>query len=178
MASWCVFFCKIFFNKIYELHLFSLVISCFQKFQTELYFPIFPFVLESTFRKCFFYWIDLTVWPKWNITKYLKVGCLHPVACTRSGSGFPSNATLVCIFYSVLFKPVLRQTETLNLITKYDVPWEVIFSSSNTNLLFLASWNFSNYVSSKVSSYISKSVLRASSMRRDRATPLRGNELQ
>jgi hypothetical protein len=31
----------------------------------------------------------------------LKVGCLHPVACTRSGSGFPSNATLVRIFYSV-----------------------------------------------------------------------------
>jgi hypothetical protein len=31
----------------------------------------------------------------------LKVGCLHPVACTRSGSGFPSNATLVWIFYSV-----------------------------------------------------------------------------
>jgi hypothetical protein len=25
----------------------------------------------------------------------LKVGCLHPVACTTSGSGFPSNATLV-----------------------------------------------------------------------------------
>jgi hypothetical protein len=25
----------------------------------------------------------------------LKVGCLIPVACTRSGSGFPSNATLV-----------------------------------------------------------------------------------
>jgi hypothetical protein len=25
----------------------------------------------------------------------LKVSCLHPVACTRSGSGFPSNATLV-----------------------------------------------------------------------------------
>jgi hypothetical protein len=24
----------------------------------------------------------------------LKVGCLHPVACTRSGSGFPPNATL------------------------------------------------------------------------------------
>jgi hypothetical protein len=24
----------------------------------------------------------------------LKVGCLHPVACTGSGSGFPSNATL------------------------------------------------------------------------------------
>jgi hypothetical protein len=22
----------------------------------------------------------------------LKVGCFHPVACTRSGSGFPSNA--------------------------------------------------------------------------------------
>jgi hypothetical protein len=29
----------------------------------------------------------------------LKVGCLHPVACTRSGSGFSSNATLVvCIW--------------------------------------------------------------------------------
>jgi hypothetical protein len=27
----------------------------------------------------------------------LKVGCLHPVACTRSGSGFPSNATLVAV---------------------------------------------------------------------------------
>jgi hypothetical protein len=26
--------------------------------------------------------------------KQLKVGCLHPVACTRSGSGFSSNATL------------------------------------------------------------------------------------
>jgi hypothetical protein len=25
----------------------------------------------------------------------VKVGYLHPVACTRSGSGFPSNATLV-----------------------------------------------------------------------------------
>jgi hypothetical protein len=24
-----------------------------------------------------------------------NIGCLHPVACTRSGSGFPSNATLV-----------------------------------------------------------------------------------
>jgi hypothetical protein len=24
----------------------------------------------------------------------LKVGCLHSVACTSSGSGFPSNATL------------------------------------------------------------------------------------
>jgi hypothetical protein len=31
----------------------------------------------------------------------LKVGCLHPVACTRSGWGFPSNATLVWIFYLV-----------------------------------------------------------------------------
>jgi hypothetical protein len=26
---------------------------------------------------------------------YPTVGCLHLVACTRSGSGFPSNATLV-----------------------------------------------------------------------------------
>jgi magnesium-transporting ATPase (P-type) len=34
---------------------------------------------------------------KW---KY-KVGCSHPVACTRSGSGFPSNATLFWTFYSV-----------------------------------------------------------------------------
>jgi hypothetical protein len=32
---------------------------------------------------------------KLNLKNYLKVGCLHPVACTRSGSGFPSNATLV-----------------------------------------------------------------------------------
>jgi hypothetical protein len=24
----------------------------------------------------------------------LKLDCLHPIACTRSGSGFPSNATL------------------------------------------------------------------------------------
>jgi hypothetical protein len=30
-----------------------------------------------------------------NMNYNLKVGCLHPVACTRSGSGFPSNATLV-----------------------------------------------------------------------------------
>jgi hypothetical protein len=30
-----------------------------------------------------------------NKVLYLKVGCLHPVACTRLGSGFPSNATLV-----------------------------------------------------------------------------------
>jgi hypothetical protein len=34
--------------------------------------------------------------------KPLKVGCLHPVACTRSGSGFPSNATLFWIFYSII----------------------------------------------------------------------------
>jgi hypothetical protein len=32
----------------------------------------------------------------------LKVCCLHPVACTRSCSGFPSKATLVWIFYSVI----------------------------------------------------------------------------
>jgi hypothetical protein len=35
------------------------------------------------------------------LVRNLKVGCLHPVACTRSGSGFPSNWTLVWIFYSV-----------------------------------------------------------------------------
>jgi hypothetical protein len=26
---------------------------------------------------------------------FFKVGCLHPVACTRSGSGFQSNTKLV-----------------------------------------------------------------------------------
>jgi hypothetical protein len=36
-----------------------------------------------------------------TVISNLKVGCLHPVACTRSGSGFPSNATLVWIFYLV-----------------------------------------------------------------------------
>jgi hypothetical protein len=30
-----------------------------------------------------------------HLSDNLKVGCLHPVACTRSGSGFPSNETLV-----------------------------------------------------------------------------------
>jgi hypothetical protein len=30
-----------------------------------------------------------------SLTNNLKVGCLHPVACTRSCLGFPSNATLV-----------------------------------------------------------------------------------
>jgi hypothetical protein len=29
---------------------------------------------------------------------------LHPVACTMSGSGFPSNATLVWIFYLMYFR--------------------------------------------------------------------------
>jgi hypothetical protein len=29
---------------------------------------------------------------------HLKVGCLHPVACTRSGTGLPSNATLNILF--------------------------------------------------------------------------------
>jgi hypothetical protein len=38
---------------------------------------------------------------KFKIILHLKAGCLHPVSCTRSGSGFPSNATLVWIFYSV-----------------------------------------------------------------------------
>jgi hypothetical protein len=31
----------------------------------------------------------------------LELGYLHPVACTRSGSGLPSNATLFWIFYSI-----------------------------------------------------------------------------
>jgi hypothetical protein len=33
--------------------------------------------------------------PKIPQIKRPKVGCLHPVARIRSGSGFPSNATLV-----------------------------------------------------------------------------------
>jgi hypothetical protein len=42
----------------------------------------------------------------------LKVGCLHPVACTRSGSGFSSNATLLWIFYSVFKLEDGHKTET------------------------------------------------------------------
>jgi hypothetical protein len=38
-----------------------------------------PFVMVTAMK---------TSKPAWN---NLKVGCLHPVACTRSGSGFPSN---------------------------------------------------------------------------------------
>jgi hypothetical protein len=49
-------------------------------------------------RECSELWIPLVLF--WNYCN-LKVGCLHPVACTRSGSGFPSNATLVWIFYLV-----------------------------------------------------------------------------
>jgi hypothetical protein len=37
---------------------------------------------------------------KYNNSNYLKVGCLHPVACTRSGAGFPSNATLLNILFN------------------------------------------------------------------------------
>jgi hypothetical protein len=37
--------------------------------------------------------------PRSGVVKYniyiRKVGCLHPVACTGSGLGFPSNTTLV-----------------------------------------------------------------------------------
>jgi hypothetical protein len=29
-----------------------------------------------------------------NLLSYLKVGYLHPVVCTRSGSGFPSSVAL------------------------------------------------------------------------------------
>jgi hypothetical protein len=36
-----------------------------------------------------------------DISTDLKVGCLHPVVCTRSGSGFPCNATLFWTFYLV-----------------------------------------------------------------------------
>jgi NADH:ubiquinone oxidoreductase subunit 3 (subunit A) len=34
-----------------------------------------------------------------NLVFNLKVCCLHPVACTRSGSGFPSNATLLLEYF-------------------------------------------------------------------------------
>jgi hypothetical protein len=38
-------------------------------------------------------------------SKYLELGCSHPVACIRSGSGsgFPSNATLFEKLFSILF---------------------------------------------------------------------------
>jgi hypothetical protein len=39
---------------------------------------------------------------KIDYIKDLKFGCLHPAACTRSGSGFPSNASLFRIFYSII----------------------------------------------------------------------------
>jgi hypothetical protein len=34
---------------------------------------------------------------------FLQHGCLHPVACTRSGSGFPSNTTLFRLLFNILF---------------------------------------------------------------------------
>jgi hypothetical protein len=33
---------------------------------------------------------NVIVWRAKHL-EHLKLGCLHPVACTRSGSGFPSN---------------------------------------------------------------------------------------
>jgi hypothetical protein len=45
-------------------------------------------------------WLQQSLWnckfeTRLSMDDYVEVGCLHPVACTRSGSGFPSNATLV-----------------------------------------------------------------------------------
>jgi hypothetical protein len=37
----------------------------------------------------------------WQSSSVLKLDCLHPFACTRSGSGFPSNVTLTRKQYSV-----------------------------------------------------------------------------
>jgi hypothetical protein len=41
------------------------------------------------------YAVEASVVENLDRKKNLKVGCLHPVACTRSGSGFPSIAALV-----------------------------------------------------------------------------------
>jgi hypothetical protein len=43
--------------------------------------------------------ITVTVLDIIHLPVFLKVGCLHPVACTRSGSGFPSNATHVAGYW-------------------------------------------------------------------------------
>jgi hypothetical protein len=55
--------------------------TCIQPFANNLHytehkFPSYTYINVTSSTEC-----------------SLKVGCLHPVACTRSGSGFPSNAT-------------------------------------------------------------------------------------
>jgi hypothetical protein len=67
----------------------------------------------------------------------LKVGCLHPVAFTRSGWGFPSNSTLVWIFYLVT-------ATCFGLMTifrrKYIYTWEMYKYYIHMEILRLIFW--------------------------------------
>jgi hypothetical protein len=59
-----------------------------------------PFITEEIKRFSTIYYNRLIGHENSYVTELsnplnLKIGCLHPVACSRSGSGFPSNATLV-----------------------------------------------------------------------------------
>jgi hypothetical protein len=62
-------------------------------FHVEFYFQLKqPFHIQKTKTIIFFLYLHY----------YLKVGCLHPVACTRSGSGFPledGHTTETCSGY-------------------------------------------------------------------------------
>jgi hypothetical protein len=68
-------------------------------------YAYWSYLLDSQFRlRVTSFQNRLTIQQIGNAVKYryhpyifvlLKVGCLHPVACTWLGSGFPSNATLV-----------------------------------------------------------------------------------
>jgi hypothetical protein len=62
----------------------------------HLHVEMYIFPPEDGYKTetCSGYWIKYS-------RANLKVGCLHPVACTGSGSGFSSNTTLFWIFYSV-----------------------------------------------------------------------------
>jgi hypothetical protein len=74
---------------------------CFNSPATARSFP--AVVLKMWSRDCYCYArLFLRSYYKLEAVELnLKVGCLHPVVCTSSGSGFPSNATLFWIFYSV-----------------------------------------------------------------------------
>jgi hypothetical protein len=61
-------------------------------------------ISEEGFQLCSLTLVATTyrLGPQKKASSYdLKVGSLDPVACTRSGSGFLSNATLFWIFYSI-----------------------------------------------------------------------------
>jgi hypothetical protein len=51
-------------------------------------------ILKPGFAGKLFEGVSEIVRPFQALPNDLKFGCLHPVACTRSGSGFPSTATL------------------------------------------------------------------------------------